>query len=54
MKESFCNEYISFETVSKEGVLDLIKELPRNKATVSNDITISLLKESLFLPIMKI
>ena len=47
MKENFGNENFSFETASKQDVLHLIKKLPGNKATVSNDIPISVLKESL-------
>ena len=46
IKENFGNENFSFETVSKKDVLDLIKELPGNKATVSNHIPVSVLKES--------
>ena len=34
IKENFVNQNFSFETVSKKDVLDLIKELPGNKATV--------------------
>ena len=37
----------SFETVLKKDVLNLITELPRNKATVSNDIPVLVLKESI-------
>ena len=48
IKENFGNENFSFETVSKKDVLDLIKELPVNKATISNDIPVSVLKESIF------
>ena len=48
IKEKFGNENFSFETVSKKDVLDLIKELPGNKVTVSNDIPVSVLKESVF------
>ena len=46
IKENFGNETFPFKTISKKGVLDLIKELPGNKATVSNDISISVFKES--------
>ena len=46
IKENFGNETFSFETISKKDVLDLIKQLPGNKATVSNDISVSVLKES--------
>ena len=46
MKENFGNETFSFETISREDFLDLIKQLPGNKATVSNDIPVSLLKKS--------
>ena len=46
IKENFGNKTFSFETVSKTDVLNLIKQLPRNKATVSNDISVSVLKES--------
>ena len=41
------NGNFSFETVSKEDVLNLIKELPRNNVTVSNDIPVLVLKESI-------
>ena len=43
---SFGNKTFSFETIYKKDVLDLIKQLPGNKATVSNDIPVSVLKES--------
>ena len=42
----FGNETFSFKTISKKGVLDLIKEIPENKGTVSNDIPVSVLKGS--------
>ena len=45
IKENVGNETFSFETISKRDVLNLIKQLPGNKATVSNDIPVSLLKE---------
>ena len=48
IKENFGNENFSFETVSKKDVLDLIKELPGNKANGSNDIPVSVLKEFVF------
>ena len=47
INENFGNQNFSFETISKKDVLNLIKELPGNKATVSNDIPVSLLKESI-------
>ena len=46
IKENFGNETFSFETISKKDVLDWIKQLPGNKATVSNDIPVSALKKS--------
>ena len=46
IKENFGNENFSFETTSKKYILDLIQELPGNKATVSNDISLSVLKRS--------
>ena len=46
IKENFGNETFSFETISKKDVLDLIKQLSGNKATVSNDIPILVLKKS--------
>ena len=46
IKENFGNETFSFETISKKDALDLFKELPGNKATISNDILVSVLKES--------
>ena len=47
IKENFVNQNFSFETVSKKDVLDLIKELPGNKATVWNDIQVPVFKESI-------
>ena len=44
IKENFGNKTFSFETISKKDVLDLIKQLPGNKATASNDIPVSVLK----------
>lgn len=35
------NERISFEDISKRDVLELIKELPRSKATISKIIPVS-------------
>ena len=46
IKESFGNETFYFETISKRDVSNLIKQLAGNKATVSNDIPVSVLKES--------
>ena len=45
--ENFGNVNFSFETVSRKHVLNLIKKLPGNKATVLNDISVSVLKESM-------
>ena len=36
IKENFGNETFSFETISKKDVLNLIKQLPGNEATVSS------------------
>ena len=46
IKENLGNKIFSFEAVSRNDILNLIKELPGNKATVSNDILVSVLKES--------
>ena len=46
IKENFGNKTFSFETISKKDVLNLVKQLPGNKATFSNDIPVSVLKES--------
>ena len=46
IKENFGNETFSFETISKIDVLDFIKQLRGNKTSVSNDIPVSVLKES--------
>ena len=45
IKKKFGNKNVSFETVSTKDVLNLIKELPGIKDTVSNDIPVSLLKQ---------
>ena len=47
IKENFGNKTFSFETIFEKGVLDLIKQLLGNKATVSNNYPVSVLKESL-------
>ena len=47
IKENFGNKSFSFETVFKKYVLTLIKKLPGNKSTISNDISVSVLKESI-------
>ena len=39
-------KFLFFETVSKKDVLDLIKKLPGNKATVSNSNPVSVFLES--------
>ena len=46
IKENFGNETFSNETISKKDFLNLIKQLPGNKPTVSNDNPVSALKES--------
>ena len=46
IKENFGNKTFSFETFSRKDVSDLIKQLPGNKNTVSNDIPVSVLKIS--------
>ena len=46
MKENVGNEIFSFETVSQKNVLNVLKELPVNKATLSNDIPVLVLKGS--------
>ena len=46
-KENFGSENFSFETVSKKDVLNSIKEFPGNKATVLNEIPVSVPKESI-------
>ena len=45
IKENIGNENFSFEIVSKKDVLNLMKELFGNKATVSNEIPVLVLKE---------
>ena len=46
IKENFGNNNFPFKTVSKKDVSNLIKQHPGNRATVSNDILVSVLKES--------
>ena len=48
MKENFGIESFSFETVSREEVLNLIKEFPRSKAIVSNNSLVAVLNEQLW------
>ena len=44
LKENIGNENFYFEIVSEKDVLNLIKQLPENKATVLTEIPVSLLK----------
>ena len=46
IKENFDNKNFSFEAFCKKGVLDLIKGFVGNKATVPNDIPVSVLKKT--------
>ena len=46
-RQNFGNKNFSFETVFRKDVLNLIKELPGNKAIVSNDIPVAVFKESI-------
>ena len=52
IKENFGNETFSFEAISKKDGLDLVKQLPGNKATVSMT-SQSQYSRNTFLPIMK-
>ena len=46
-KENFGSEHFSLENFSQKNVLNLSKELSGNKATVSIDFPVSLLKKSI-------
>ena len=43
-KEHFRNGSFSFKPVSKNNIISAIKKLPPNKASISNDIPVSVMK----------
>ena len=45
MKEHLGKGSFSFKPVSKSGIINAIKKLPSNKASVSNDIPVSVMKQ---------
>ena len=51
IKKNFGNEMFFFETISKKDVLDLIKKIPGNKATLSKSSPFQYSK-NLFLSVM--
>ena len=44
IKEHFGNESFSFKPVSKNRIINAVKKLPSNKASISNDIPVSVMK----------
>ena len=45
IKELFGNGSLSFKPVTKNDIISAIKKLPSNKASISNDIPISVMKQ---------
>ena len=44
IKEKFGNEHFNFQEIQEQGIIKAIKALPSNKATISEDIPTSILK----------
>ena len=45
LKEHFGNGSLSFKPVSKNDIISTIKKLPSNKASISNDMPVSVIKQ---------
>ena len=41
IRENYGGESFSFKSISKEDIIEAVKNLPSNKASISNDIPIS-------------
>ena len=44
IKENWSGESFSFKSISKDDIIEAVKKLPSNKASISNDIPISIIK----------
>ena len=43
-RENYGGESFSFKSISKDDIIEAVKTLPSNKASISNDIPISIIK----------
>ena len=44
MRKHYGGESFSFKSISEENIIEAVKKLPSNKASISNDIPISIIK----------
>ena len=44
MRENYGGESFTFKSISKDGIIEAVKKLPSNKASISNGILISITK----------
>ena len=44
IRENYGGESFSFKSISKDDIIEAVKKLPSNKASISNDIPISIIK----------
>ena len=44
IRENYGGECFSFKSISKDDIIEAVKKLPSNKASISNDILISIIK----------
>ena len=44
IRENYGGESFSFKSISKDDIIEAVKNLPSNKASISNDIPISIIK----------
>ena len=44
IRENYGGEIFSFKSISKDDIIEAVKNLPSNKASISNDIPISIIK----------
>ena len=45
IRENYGGESFSFKSISKEDITEAVKKLPSNKASISNDIPVSIIKD---------
>ena len=49
IRENYGGESFSFKSISKDDIIEAVKKLPSNKASISNDIPISIIKKFCYL-----
>ena len=43
IRENYGGESFSFKSISKDDIIEAVKKLPSNKASISNDIPVSII-----------